>query len=293
MSLPTRIAIYVALIICAMIFAHRFYKGSAQVKVRLADELEEKQPATPAGTNLVANSNAPVLTNLTATTTVATATITSAPAATANVVSNQAAPAANPPQPAGRSVMSRMMGAGGLFILTMVAFCLMVARDISHFVASRGERFLYVDEGLKTPEYEQAEQVWADGNFLEAIQRLRDILKKNPREQYVALRIAEIYEKDLQNHLAAALEYEEVLKHKLEPEQWGWAAIHLCNLYSKLNQEGKTIALLKRIAAEYGQVTAAKKARERLEQIKPAPVEEAKEEQPASNLPPGFTPRKS
>ena len=55
--------------------------------------------------------------------------------------------------------------------------------DITHFIAGRTERFLYVDEGLKTPEYEQAEQIWADGNFLEAIQRLRDILKQNPREQ--------------------------------------------------------------------------------------------------------------
>ena len=189
--------------------------------------------------------------------------------------------------------MSRMMGSGGLFLLTMIAFSLMVARDISHFVASRSERFLFVDEGLKSPEYEQAEQIWVDGNFLEAIQRMRDILKKNPREQYVALRIAEIYDKDLENYLAAALEYEEVLKQKIEPERWGWAAIHLCNLYSKLNQESKAIALLKRIVAEYGHTTAARKARERLEQIEPVTVEEVKQDQPDSNLPPGFTPRKS
>ena len=34
---------------------------------------------------------------------------------------------------------------------------------------------------------------------------MREYLKKNPREQHAALRIAEIYEKDLQNNLAAAL----------------------------------------------------------------------------------------
>jgi|SRR6185369_3346007 len=293
MSLPTRIVIYVALLVCAAFFGSRFFRGSTQVNVRLADELEEKQPAITASSNIVSNSNAPALTNLTATATGATATATSAPVATATGETNPPASITRPPKPADRSVMSRMLGSGGLFVLAMIAFCLMLARDISHYVASRTEKFLYVDEGIKSPEYEQAEQIWVDGNFLEAIQRMREILKSKPREQYIALRIAEIYEKDLQNFLAAALEYEEVLKQKIEPERWGWAAIHLCNLYSKMNQEAKTIALLKRIVAEYGQTTAAKKARERLEQIEPPTVEEAKEDQPASNLPPGFSPRKS
>ena len=40
-------------------------------------------------------------------------------------------------------------------------------------------------------------------------------------------------------------------------------------------------------------VPLAKKARERADQIEPLTVEEVKAEQPASNLPPGFTPRKS
>src|SRR6266540_2284702 len=94
---------------------------------------------------------------------------------------------------------------------------------------------------------------WADGHHLEAIRLMREYLQKNPREQHVALRIAEIYEKDLQNYLAAALEYEEVLKHKLPPERWGWAAVHLCNLYtSKLNHSDKAIILLQRIVTEYG-----------------------------------------
>jgi hypothetical protein len=55
------------------------------------------------------------------------------------------------------------------------------------------------------PDYEVAEQQWADGNFLEAIQLLR-AFEEESREVHAALRIAEIYEKDLKNHLAAALE---------------------------------------------------------------------------------------
>jgi hypothetical protein len=132
---------------------------------------------------------------------------------------------------------------------------------------------------------------------------MREYLKKHPREQHVALRIAEIYEKDLFNPLAAALEYEEVLQHKLPPERWGWAAIHLCNLYSKLNHHDKVIALLKRIDAEYGQTAAAEKARKRLEDLGvPLAADEIAQEdqspQPpppdsGPKLPPGFTLKKS
>ena len=94
---------------------------------------------------------------------------------------------------------------------------------------------------------------------------MRDYLKANPREQHVAIRIAEIYEKDLQNPLAAALEYEELLKQKLQPEQWAWTAIHLCNLYNgKLSQPDKANVLLRRIVDEYGETSAAEKARKRL-----------------------------
>jgi hypothetical protein len=101
---------------------------------------------------------------------------------------------------------------------------------------------------------------------------MRTYLNKHPREQYVALRIAEIYETNLQNYLAAALEYEEVLKKKLPAERWGWAAIHLANLYSgKLDKIPEATALLHRIIEEYSQTAAAKKARERLGIPDPVP----------------------
>src|SRR5207247_2459621 len=192
-------------------------------------------------------------------------------------------------------------GWGAGMVLSLVGLGLMVDHDISGLVGSRELKVIYNDEGegMASPDYEKAEEEWANGNFLEAIQLMRDYLKQNPREQHVALRIAEIYEKDLQNFLAAALEYEEVLKQKLPPERWGWAAIHLCNLYtSKLNQSDKAIALLQRIVADYGATGAAEKARKRLAQLEdegvalpsaePPPAPAA----PASNLPPGFAPKK-
>ena len=193
---------------------------------------------------------------------------------------------------------------GALLFASVVGIGLLVAHDFSRFVAGKVDKFVFNDdlEGVKDPEYEEAEHVWADGRHLEAIQLMRDYLKKHPMEQYVALRIAEIYEKDLGNHLAAALEYEEVLKKRLPSERWGWAAVHLANLYSgKLNKTEAATALLQRIVDDYGQTGAAKKARERLGLSEPLPetataakpVSEAPSDQDAapSNLPPGFRPK--
>jgi hypothetical protein len=101
------------------------------------------------------------------------------------------------------------------------------------------------------------------------------------------------------------LEYEEILKKKLPAERWGWAAIHLANIYSgKLNKLSEAEALLHRIIKEYGQTAAAKKARERLgvpespippvaESPKPQPQPTFEAREPSDpNLPPGFRPKK-
>lgn len=198
-----------------------------------------------------------------------------------------------------------MMGYGACLFVVALVLAMMGAHDISVYVGRRTEEFIFSDEGeaMRDPEYEQAEKLWANGDHLEAIRLMREHLEANPRHQYVALRIAEIYEKDLGNHLAAALEYEQILKHKLPAERWGWAAIHLVNLYSgKLGKSAEAEALLRRIVSEYGHTAAAKKARERLGEPEPAPpvsqpLPEAQPEStppnPPSNLPPGFRPKKS
>src|SRR6266542_4192604 len=199
--------------------------------------------------------------------------------------------------------MGRLVAYGLGMFFTLVGLALLLGNDVSRFLANRMEDFVFNDdlEGVKDPEYEEAERVWASGQHLEAIQLMRDYLKRHPREQYVALRIAEVYETDRHNYLAAALEYEEVLRKRLPPERWGWAAIHLANLYSgKLNKTEQATALLRRIVDEYGQTAAAKKARERLgipepvEAPLPAPEPEPQPEKsvpPPSNLPPGFRPK--
>jgi TolA-binding protein len=187
-----------------------------------------------------------------------------APASASSTNVAATAPVAAPP-PA-HAVEGTMIAYLAALVGAIIALGLLVAHDVTQIVGNAAVDALLDDkgEGLRDPDYEKAEEAWAAGKHLEAIQLLRDFLKKNPREQYASLRIAEIYEKDLHNLLAAALEYEELLKQKLPAERWGWAAVHLCNLYSKLGQQDKTKDLLQRLADDYPQTAAAKKARSRL-----------------------------
>lgn len=294
MSAKIKLGAYAVLVILAAWFAWGFYSSYS---------IATKQAAEP-GTN-------------------DTATVDTNTAPASNSVATT--PAKPPPH---HPAQGSMIGYLGALVGTIIGLGLLIAHDVTQYVGGVAVDVLLDDrgEGERDPEYEKAEQVWANGKHMEAIQMMRDFLKRNPREQYAALRIAEIYEKDLHNHLAAALEYEEVLKKKLPAERWGWAAIHLCNLYSKLGQQEKTRGLLQRIVDEYPKTAAAKKARTRLGLPEPeeapaaapsaAPADELEEgrilvdeadaaaapeapepppskpEPPPSNLPPGFRPKK-
>ena len=174
---------------------------------------------------------------------------------------------ATPRLTGGQPDFGSLLKYGGVFVLSAVGVGLLFAHDVAVYLGSKAQKALFNEEGegIKDPEWEIAEREWANGNHMEAIRLIREYLNKNPREQWAALRIAEIYEKDLNNPLAAALEYEEVLKHKLSPERWGWAAIHLANIYSgKLGKPDQAVALLRRIEVECGDTPPAEKARQRL-----------------------------
>ncbi len=300
MTQQIKIAAYVVLLGLAVWFGYGFFRNLNAATS--AESTEPTNQVVQAQTNLVQTNQEQTVqeeTNQTtgaaitnqATNSVTTTNVAAVPPK--NATGDPADPSAR-----GRRTSSAMAYGAGLLIV-IICFGLLIAYDFSHFAARKFENFIFDEdvEGTKDPEYEEAEKVWANGNHLEAIQLMRDYLKERPREQYVAIRIAEIYEKDLGNFLAAALEYEEILKKKLPDQRWGWAAIHLANLYSgKLNRAQDAIALLQRIVAEYGHTAAAKKARERLEAEGigiPEPIKASDEEAPPSNLPPGFTRKKS
>ena len=159
------------------------------------------------------------------------------------------------------------------FIGGLIAFSLFLAAlfafDISQLFGGRAKEW-FVQGGapiLSAPEFETAQKLRVSGQPLEAINVLREFLQNHPSEFHVMARIAEIYNYDLKNYLAAALEYEEFLKHKPEPEQWGWAALHLAKLYGRLNEPEKSLALLERLETKYGHTVAARRARKALEQL--------------------------
>jgi len=296
MNPKLRLILYVVLLGCMAAFAAALYATYHAPK---------ESTSLPKATNSVAIALPAASTNLPTATNAAALTNKAAQAVAPSIASEDDDDAALRRRTSGN--MGRMTAYAIAMFFTLIGLAVMIGHDVSRYLAHRVEDFIFNDnlEGVKDPEYEEAEQVWASGQHLEAIQLMRDYLKRHPREQYVALRIAEIYETDLRNYLAAALEYEEVLKKRLPAERWGWAAIHLANLYSgKLNKNEEAAALLRRITEEYAQTAAAKKARERLgipepvvEVAAPAPAPapepepQSKPESPASNLPPGFRPK--
>jgi len=175
-----------------------------------------------------------------------------------------------------------------LFLGTLVVLGILGAWDVSQLLGGRAGQAVMAENYLPPtdPEYEAAEAEWSKGNHLDALNMMRAYLKRNPSEQHVAIRIAEIYEKDLNNYLAAALELEEVLQRKLPREKWGWTAIRLVNIYSgKLNQTDKAMATLQRIVNDYPETAAAKKARQRLglpeDAPAPVPAQDAEVDSPA------------
>lgn len=346
MNLKLRLAAYAVLIMLAAWFGHRFYrsyqgtsggeKPAAHASHKKATNVVAAATNVPAlDTNAVAtDTNAASVATNTADQAAATNTMAqSAPPDTNQAATAAAAAADQDPTTMAQTISGKEQGTTiinlALFIVSVLGLGLLVAHDITVMVGAKAGDYLFsnVGDAQRDPEYEKAEQVWANGKHLEAIQLLRDYYKRNPRQVHAALRIAEIYEKDLRNYLAAALEYEEVLKHKLPSDRWAWAAIHLCNLYSRLGQQDKTLALLRRIAEEHPKSAAAKKARQRLglpepEETEPVAAEPAAEpdpeaeatfevtddnlawptepgsepeppaQDPKSNLPPGFRPKK-
>jgi len=324
-SAPLKVVIYVLLAIIAGISGYFAFAGFGRLMERSGDrysELERTEPERPApveeprDTNAAPgapSSQAASPTNLPAVTTNTAPAAANLAASATNAAGTNGASAKFSKDRAQQIAAEKGSGRMGLwtalFVLSLAGLGLFAARDLANFFGNRALRTLYNDdlEGVGSPDYEKAEEVWASGRHLEAIGLMREYLVKNPREQHAAIRIAEIYEKDLGNHLAAALEYEEVLKHKLPDERWGWSAIHLCNLYFKLNHEEKAFDLLRRLVSEYPNTAAAEKGRKRLEQVDGAPAasQEVAESQsspsapppadassPGSQLPPGFRPKK-
>src|SRR5579883_1538916 len=157
-----------------------------------------------------------------------------------------------------------------LLVVSIGVLAILCGFDLRGVIRSRAEAWM-AEAGAPTgpvPELEEAQKVRAAGQPLEAIRLLREYLQAHPYEFHVMGKIAEIYRYDLHNDLAAALEYEEMLKHKIPDDQWAWAALHLAKLYGRLNQLEKSVELLERLDADYGHTIAGRRAKKALENVR-------------------------
>jgi tetratricopeptide (TPR) repeat protein len=315
MKLAVRICLYLLLVLLAGDSFSRFRKaylaepGVDRTALPAAAVPDEKPlsppPADPSevDTNRLATEDATNALTLAVTNAVSTNEV----AGSATLETTHAVAAVETPPTRASSKKANALVHLGLFVAAMLGLGGLGAWEVARYLGNRAGRAIMAEDWVvkKDPGYEKAEEEWARGNHLDAITLMREYLKKNPSEQHVALRIAEIYEKDLGNFLAAALELEEVLTKKLPRERWGWTAIRLSNLYSgRLNQPDKAMALLDRIVQDYSETGAAKKARQRLGLPEPdeatgasTPGDDTSGGEPppdASNpsLPKGFRPRK-
>ena len=277
-----KIVAAVILLVAACICLSRFRASYVNAEVKRGDLSEAVETnavaANTAGTNQAVSSNS--------------TTVTVGSASTNVSETKPATPiAATPAKDAG----SRSLGWLGGFIGCLLLSGGLFAWETASWFANRAHSTMFATDTApeSDPEYDQAEQAALGGDYLGAIESMREYLKKNPAEQYVAIRIAEIYERDLNNYLAAAMELEEVLNKKISREKWGWTAIHLANIYSgRLGKPDKAMEVLRRIVKEAPNTAAAKKARERVGgseapvAVATAVTDEPEEQDP--NLPKGF-----
>lgn len=164
----------------------------------------------------------------------------------------------------------RLLGYTVGFAAAMLVLGFVAAQDFGHLLRFRlGKEVSYVDaRSERNAQYERAEHLALRGSHHEAIKLLQAILAKHPAHAHSALRIAELYDKELKDFPRAALHYEEVLKLKIPDEQWGWVAIRLANIYSgKLNQPAAALELIRRLAAERPGTQAGAKALKRMAKI--------------------------
>lgn len=314
MSTQVKLGLYAVTLVGTLLFGSLFFR--AWNRADAASPASAPPAARSAGTNRPAAKAPPgntAPTNAGAVNATNTVALTNAPAEKAEAASESAEPGASEPTPereivpGGLGLGNRSRDVGNLILWGLLGVASLLglgglfAYDISQYFGQRAADALFDHDGEDLPEsaYEKVEAAYGNGEFLEAVRLLREFLAENPKAVHAKIRIAEIYEKDLHNPVAATLEYEEVLKYRLDPERRGWAAIHLVNLYNRLDKPDVAVAWLQRIIAECPGTPAAGKARERLEaggiEIPEAPAAGGAAQggggESSSGLPPGFRPR--
>jgi hypothetical protein len=152
------------------------------------------------------------------------------------------------------------------YLLASAALAVFLAREVAVFSGGLVAR-LFVGGGRIgrfTPAFWRAERLRRQAAPLDAVRVLREQLIAHPRQWRLAVRIAEIYQQDLGNPLAAALEYEAVLQQRLPQPVQAELMVRLAACYLLLRRPDESTALLRRVVEAFPRTTAAGTAERQL-----------------------------
>ncbi|MBG89949.1 MAG: hypothetical protein CMO80_24045 [Verrucomicrobiales bacterium] len=161
-----------------------------------------------------------------------------------------------------------------------IAFCVLLtiagflcAQDFGDVLRFRmNQKIQYVDEASELNEdAEKGIYLMKRGKHQGALEILRKVVEQNPDAWEAQLCIAEHYDRTKENWTQAVSEYEDLLQMEMPAEKWGWTAIRLCNIYTgKLNEIGRPLLILKKLAIELPHTPAGVKAQKRLAMVEAA-----------------------
>jgi len=156
-----------------------------------------------------------------------------------------------------------------LYLLIGTALGILMAWDASHLLGEFAGR-LFVGGGRLpsvTPVLWKADRLRTQGQPLKAVHSLREHLRANPRQWYVAVRIAELYQHSLEDPLSAALEYDQLLKHRLPRSARAEILLRLAACQLLLRKGNLSASTLRELIGTFPRSKAAEKARRRLARI--------------------------
>lgn len=152
------------------------------------------------------------------------------------------------------------------YLLVSAALAVFLAREIAILCGGQAAR-LFLGGGRLgrfTPVFWRAERLRREAGPLDAVRVLREELVAHPRQWRLGVRIAEIYQQDLGNPLAAALEYEAVLQQRLPRPVRAELMVRLAACYLLLRRPDESAVLLRRVVEAFPRTAAAATAERRL-----------------------------
>jgi hypothetical protein len=159
------------------------------------------------------------------------------------------------------------------YLLTGAVLAVIVAWDVSRFFGSHAARLFWGGGRVAgiTSAWWKAERMCRDQQPREAIRVLRDHLASHPKHWAASVRIAEIYERELNDALSAALEYEALLQRKLPKSARAEVLLRLAACHLLRHQPDDCATCLQQVIVEFPGTDAAQKAGRRLARLGASP----------------------